>query len=247
MRKLGLFWGIVLVFAGTAGAQSNSNFTFSLPSSGITTPNGSTSSTAAQPSILFASNLTPSSNLSTSSDLVTANPDAFLATPGPAPVPPPQMTQGVYPDYYWQGYVGYTYVRFFEVPGTQINTNGLNFSAQYYFKPWIAFDGEFVGTFGSQLGTMAKFLMGMGGIRVRKAGPYGTELWAHMLGGGAHYLPQTAYGSQHSLAYELGVGVDVPTRSHRFAYRLAVDAAGTNYFNTYQVSPKVSAGVVLNF
>lgn len=251
MRKLGLLWGFVLVIAGTAAAQANPNYSFSLPLGGATAPGAATYASSAPSSILFAGSPTPAPRLSlntalapSSFDATAANSEALPA----APDPEPQTVQGVYQNFDWEGYVGYTYVRFFEVPGNEFNTNGTNFSVQYYFKEWIAFDGEFVATFGSQLCCTSKFLMGMGGIRVRRQLPYGIEGWAHILGGGSHYVPQTAYGKQQSLAYELGGGVDVILRnSRRFAYRLAVDAAGTNYFNTYQVSPKVSAGVIFKF
>jgi len=174
-------------------------------------------------------------------------PGGAYSSSSPEPAEPPQGVQGVFQNYYWQAYVGYTYVRFFEIPGTQVNTNGFNFSVQYYLKNWLAADGEFVATFGSQFGSTADYLMGLGGLRIRKAGPRGLEIWAHVLGGGSHYTPQTSYGNQHSVAYEVGGGVDIDAHHHRMAYRVSVDAAGTNYFNTYQVSPKVSAGVVFKF
>jgi hypothetical protein len=253
MKKLGILCGFALFFVGTVGAQTNPNYSFSLPSSGASTPRFAAYATTAQPSILFAESATPAasflvstaaSSYSAGLDEAASNPEALPA----APEPEPQTVQGVYQNFDWEGYVGYTYVRFFEVPGSEFNTNGANFSVQYFFKPWIAFDGEFVATFGSQLCCTSKFVMGLGGIRVLKQGPYGIEGWAHILGGGSHYVPQTAYGNQHALAYELGGGVDVVLRhSRRLAYRLALDAAGTNFFNTYQVSPKVSAGVFFKF
>jgi hypothetical protein len=253
MKKLGILCGFALFIVGTLAAQTNPNYSFSLPSSGATTPHAVTYTTASRPSILFAASLAPAADSSAgtgaSSDSAGSNGAASNSEALPAaPEPEPQTVQGVYQNFDWEGYVGYTYVRFFEVPGSEFNTNGANFSVQYYFKPWLAFDGEFVATFGSQLCCTSKFVMGMGGIRVRKQGPYGIEGWAHILGGGSHYVPQTAYGNSHGLAYELGGGVDVVLRnSRRMAYRLAVDAAGTNYFNTYQVSPKVSAGVLFKF
>jgi hypothetical protein len=49
------------------------------------------------------------------------------------------------------------------------------------------------------------------------------------------------------LAYELGGGVDINSRNSRWAYRIGADAVGSRYFNTYQFSPKVSAGIVYKF
>ena len=251
MRKLGLLWGFALVVAGSATAQANPQYSFSLPSGGATAPRGVSYASSAPSSILFPESATPSPSLSLNAGFAPSSFDATASTSDAlpaAPEPEPQTVQGVYQNFDWEGYVGYTYVRFFEVPGNEFNTNGTNFSVQYYFKPWIAFDGEFVATFGSQLCCTSKFLMGMGGIRVRRQLAYGIEGWAHILGGGSHYVPQTAYGNGQSLAYELGGGVDVVLHnSRRMAYRLAVDAAGTSFFNTYQVSPKVSAGVIFKF
>lgn len=167
-----------------------------------------------------------------------------------APTPPPQVVFGVKPEYDFQAYLGYTFIRFYEVPGTQINTNGLNFGIVYYpeyFKGWLGADGEFVLTIGSQYNETAHFLLGMGGARVRWAAPRNIELWAHALAGGSHYVPQTPYGNQGAFGFELGAGVDINTHNSRWAYRFSGDAVGTLYFNTYQFSPKFSAGIVYKF
>ena len=247
MKRLGIFLGFGLALAATAPAQSNQGYASSSPSASVTTPSASATASAPQPFSLFAFNATPANSPAPVSTTVSDS-ESLPAAPQPAtPAPPPQDVQGVYQNYYGEAYFGYTYLRFFEVPGAQRNTNGFNFSVQYYLRDWIGLDGEFVSNFGSELGQTSRFLVGMGGIRIRKSGPYNTELWAHMMGGGAKYLPQTAFGSQSSLAYELGGGVDLQAHSRRIAYRVALDAVGTNFFNTYQVSPKVSVGVVFKF
>jgi hypothetical protein len=169
------------------------------------------------------------------------------AVPLPNGLADSQSLQGVFPQFDWQAYLGYTYVRFFQVPGTQVNTNGLNFSLVYYMKSWLGADGELVSTFGTQFGDNAKFLMGLGGVRVRHAMSRGIEVWAHGLAGEARYLPQTAYGKESAFSFEVGGGVDLNPHGKRIGYRLSVDAAGTNFFGTYQVSPKISAGVVFKF
>jgi hypothetical protein len=247
MKRLGIFLGFGLALAATAQAQSNPLYAFSSPSVSVTAPSAPASASAAQPFRLFAFNAAPAYSSAPTSSSISDTASLPAAPQPPTPAPPPQDVQGVYQNYSGEAYIGYTYVRFFEVPGSQYNTNGFNFSVQYYLRDWFGLDGEFVSTFGSQLGETSHYLLGVGGIRIRKAGPYGTELWAHMLGGAGKYLPQTSFGSQNSLAYELGGGVDLQAHSHRIAYRLAIDAAGTNYFNTYQVSPKVSVGVVFKF
>lgn len=167
-----------------------------------------------------------------------------------SPAEPPQVVYGVKPNYDFQAYLGYTFLRFYEVPGTQINTNGFNYGIVYYpdyFKGWLGADGEFVLTFGSQFDEKARFLLGMGGVRVRWAAPRNVEVWGHALAGGSHYVPQTSYGSQGAFGYELGGGVDINTHNSRWAYRIGADVVGTLYFNTYQFSPKFSAGIVYKF
>jgi hypothetical protein len=161
--------------------------------------------------------------------------------------PSPQIVQGVFQTYNWQAYVGYTFIWFYQTPGAQVSTNGFNFGIVYYIKDWVGVDGEFVATFGSQYGDTAKFLLGMGGLRFRWSAPRGVELWAHGMVGGSHYLPQTANGNAGALGYELGGGVDFNAHHQRIAYRFEADAVGTQYFNTYQFSPKASAGVVFKF
>jgi len=253
MKRLGIFLGFGLALAATAPAQSNPSYAFPSPTASAASPSASPSGSSAQPFGIFAFNAAPANSSSAANSPAPASntisdSESLPAAPQPAaPAPPPQEVQGVYQSYAGEAYIGYTYLRFFEVPGTQRNTNGFNFSVQYYLRDWIGLDGEFVSNFGSELGQTSHYLLGMGGLRIRKAGPYNTELWAHMMGGGAKYLPQTAFGSQTSLAYELGGGVDLERHNHRIAYRLALDAAGTNFFNTYQVSPKVSVGVVFKF
>jgi hypothetical protein len=241
MKQATFLLGIALLCAGSAAAQSNSAGSLSLA------PTASNASQITLPAI------TPL-DLALPSGVPAAPPptsfnDALALPAAPAPSEPaePQNVQGVFQNFDWQAYVGYTYVRFFEVPGIQVNTNGLNFGVVYYFKDWLGADGEFVGTFGTQYGDNAKFLMGMGGVRVRHAMEHNIEVWAHVLGGASKYRPETAFGKQTSVAYEVGGGVDLNTHRRRLAYRISVDAAGTAFFNTYQVSPKISAGVVFKF
>jgi hypothetical protein len=163
------------------------------------------------------------------------------------PADPPQTVYGVHENYSWQAYLGYTYLRFYEVPGTTQNKNGFNYSMVYFINKWIGADGEFVATFGSQSGTSSHLLLGMGGGRVRWAAPRGLELWAHGLAGESHFTPQTPYGGQSAMGFEAGAGVDINAHHRRLAYRVSGDMVGTRYFNTYQYSPKISVGVVFKF
>jgi len=243
MKRLVFLLAGVFLFALGANAQSDSQNSPLLVSP------------FAEEGVPAAAAIAPSLSLATFPSIpeFEANPATGFATPSPlapaSPAEPPQVF-GVKPTYDFQAYLGYTFLRFYEVPGTQINTNGLNFSIQYYpenFKGWIAADGEFVLTIGSQADYHAHFLLGMGGVRFRWAAPRNIELWAHGLAGGSHYVPQTPYGKQGAFGYELGGGVDINTHNSRWAFRISGDAVGTLYFSTYQFSPKFSAGIVYKF
>lgn len=250
MKQATLLLGIALLFAGSAAAQANSSATLSLAPAA--SPNSlpalvPPSLTNAPLNLAVPTVALPIGALEAPSSAPSRFGLALPAAPAPAEPAEPQVVQGVFQNFDWQAYVGFTYLRFFEVPGVQVNTEGVNFGVVYYFKEWLGADGEFVGTFAPAPGCYAKYLWGMGGIRVRHSMQHNIEVWAHALIGAATFRPQTAYGNQTSLGYEVGGGVDLNTHHRRLAYRVSLDAAGTNYFNTYQVSPKVSAGVVFKF
>jgi opacity protein-like surface antigen len=164
----------------------------------------------------------------------------------PVPAAPPQDVTSVFENYAWQLYGGYTFQRFFELPGITENMNGFNYSIVYYWKDWLGFDGEFAATHATQDNVSSWFLFGGGGPRFRWSARKGIEIWAHALAGYSHFTPQTPAGVQHAFAYELGGGVDLPFKD-RWAVRLGADAMCTHYFNTNQFSPKVSAGLVFRF
>ncbi len=241
MKQATFLLGIALLLAGRAAAQANSAASLSFATAASPAPQPAPPAAAPLDLALPAGFHPAPSSAPVNYSL------ALPAAPAPSEPAEPQNVQGVFQNFDWQAYLGYTYVRFFEVPGTQVNTDGLNFGVVYYLKEWVGVDGEFVGTYGTQYGDNAKFLMGMGGVRVRHAMEHNVEVWAHALVGAAKYLPQTAFGNQTSVGYEVGGGLDLNTHRRRLAYRLSVDAAGTAFFNTYQISPKVSAGVVFKF
>jgi hypothetical protein len=174
-------------------------------------------------------------------------PTLAAAPTASGPAEPPQGVHGVYPSYYWQVYAGYTYFRFYEIPNLTANMNGFNFAVAYYFRPWIAVDGEIMAAFASQSGVNSRFATGMGGVRVRLPSRGGVEFWGHGLAGGAHFLPQTPFGSQNALAYEGGAGVDLNPHHGRLTYRVQGDILGTHFFGTNQASPKISVGLVYKF
>jgi hypothetical protein len=184
--------------------------------------------------------------------LAFATPTA-VATPGGAPPAsaapePPQGVYGVFQDYNFRAYLGYTFLRFCELPNFTSDMNGLNLSVAWYPRGGhIGPDGEFVEVFGSQSRVSSTLALGMGGARLRWSASRDVEFWAHGLAGGAHSTPQTPYGSQNAFGFELGGGIDLTRRHRRLAYRLQADAVGTRFFGTYQYSPKISAGIVYKF
>jgi hypothetical protein len=156
---------------------------------------------------------------------------------------PPQGVYGVFPSYRYQIYVGYTFFRFYVVPGLEENTDGLDFSIAYYFRDHLAVDGEMAVTFGTYTGENSEFFLGMGGLRYRH--PVSRlDVWVHGLAGEAHFSPQTAFGNEDGFGYEVGGGVDVSPRHLRLSLRLEGDMVGTHLYGTYQYSPKISFGVV---
>jgi hypothetical protein len=234
MRRILFLSGAILILASSAVAQVK---IASVPAAGALTPGLVTATPHA--GALFAHSPGPGTAIGV--------PDpSSLASSGPAE--PPQGVYGVFQSFEWQAYAGYTFFRFYEVPNITQNMNGFNVSMAYYPRGgWIGADGELVAAFGSQAGVTSKFVLEMGGVRLRWSAPRAVELWVHGLAGGSHFVPQTPYGGQSAFAYEVGGGIDVDAHHHRMAYRLQGDVVGTRYFGTYQYSPRISAGIVYKF
>ena len=233
MRHFGYVLGALVLFAASANAQSNQANSIALSTSAAST------SVADQPI---------ADNLYTAAVASTPGPSPLLQPARPDPAPQVPGVQSVFQSYNWQAYFGYTFYRFYVTPHFTNDMNGLNLALTFYpGGKWIGADGEFVGTFGAVQTCTSKFVLGMGGPRVRWLAPHNIEVWGHGLVGYSHYLPQTAYGSQSAFTFEAGAGVDLNVHGARWALRLAGDVIGSSYFNTHQYSPKVSAGVVLKF
>jgi hypothetical protein len=233
MRYLGLLFGAILFCALNTSAQENTPNSFSL---GV-------------PS--FETVIVPPPANSPASIGPVAVAPGIAGTPATlslAPTAdPPQLVQGVFETYSWQAYIGYSYIRFYEIPSLTQNTNGFSYGMVYYFTDWFGADGEFDATHLTQDNFGGWLLMGAGGPRFRWSAPRGLEVWGHVLGGYSHFTPQTAYGDQHAFAYEAGGGLDINAHHRRLAYRIEADMIGTRYFSTYQYSPKVSMGIVFKF
>ena len=239
MRYFAILLGLVFLLAISAGAQTSASNTVLLPDSYFAVP-----ATSALPANAPAISLTPFSTAPANTPpggLAPSTPLSLL----PA-APPPQDVTSVFENYSWQLYGGYTYLRFFELPGITQNLNGFNYSVVYYWKDWFGVDGEFAAAHGTQGDVSSWFLFGGGGPRFRWSARKGIEIWAHALAGYSHFTPQTPAGNQHAFAYELGGGVDLPFKP-RWAIRLGADALNTSYFNTHQYSPVAHAGLVFRF
>jgi hypothetical protein len=238
MRYAAFLLGLVVLCAGNAGAQLNaSNYTLVQP------PFTASNAIISEPSAPLTASLAPSLSLSLAPAPM-SDPNALTLVPEPAPKP--QDVTSVFQNYAFQAYVGYTFMRFYELPSITKNTNGYNFGLVYYIKNHWGLDGEFQGTHLSQAGYSGWFLFAGGGGRFRWALPRNLEIWAHGLGGWSHFTPQTAAGTQQAPAFELGGGLDLAFKP-RWSLRVSADAMGTRYFGTYQFSPKASAGVVFKF
>lgn len=168
-------------------------------------------------------------------------------SPAASPAEPPQEVQGVFEKYSYDLYAGYTFFRFYEVPGTISNMNGGNASAVYWYRDWIGADGEVFAAYGSQPGQNSWQIFAGAGPRVRWVRPKGIDFWAHAMVGVLWITPQTPYGGQSAFAGLVGAGVDLNGHHRHMAIRIAIDGVASHYFNTYQISPKLSAGIVYKF
>jgi hypothetical protein len=173
-----------------------------------------------------------------------------FAPPAPVPANPaaePQAVQGVFEKYSYDVYGGYTFFRLYEVPGVETNMNGVNGSFVYWYRDRIGPDGEVFATYGSQPGQNSWLVFYGLGPRVRWIKPKGIDLWVHALAGGIYITPQTPYGGQSAFAGVFGGGVDLNGHHRHMAIRIAVDGVATHFFGTFQLSPKLSAGIVYKF
>src|SRR5271154_3405464 len=185
MKYISVLLGGLLLVAVNAGAQTNFGDSVSLAAPSFMTY-AVTPATPAPPA---------------------ANPPAVfaapaLATPAAPAIPAalPQDVQGVFNKYSWDVYAGYTFYRYYEVPGVVSNMNGGNISAVYYYRDWLGADAELMAVYGSQPGQNSWLVFGGIGPRVRYVGPKGIDLWAHIMIGGMFIDPQTPYGGQGALA-----------------------------------------------
>jgi len=229
-RAVGLL-AAILIFALHVGAQVNAND--SLPE----TPPALAPTLPASGTALFA--------LAT---LPPAVPNPLAANSEGTPQAP--TVYGVFPDYYWRIYAGYSFFRFYIAsrPSITKNMNGIDLGVVYYpHLGWIGIEGQFVGEWGSLFNQSSEFGLGAGGVRFRWSAPREAEVWGHVLVGGSRFVPQTSFGGQGAFGFEAGGGVDLGSHRRRFAIRMEGDLVGTRFFSTYQYSPRFSAGIVFKY
>ena len=243
MRHVLFLLGLVLLVSGSSSAQSSSAnpmllaAPFSMSSTGsvsVASAPAFSTTHALSPSVAFDAEAAPAAN-------------PFSSAPASAASPDPQYVQGVFVNYAWQAYVGYTFFHFGDGHGISRNQNGVNWGIAYYFNSWFGVEGEMFATHDSPGNVSSWFLFGGGGPRFRWLGPKGIEVFAHGLVGYSHLTPQTAFGDQEAFAFEVGGGADFPTPFRRLALRVGADMVGSQYYHDNQYNPKAYGGVVFKF
>jgi len=181
-----------------------------------------------------------------------------IAAPSPAtalPAPPQVASRDELTD--WQISIGYQFNRFNmplqkTVPAFTVNDNGLDVSFTRFFLRWGGLEGEAAAGFDSgsapQIASAKSIFVG-GGPRFAYRGHGRFEPWVHTLIGLEHFRftqTATAYGSNNSLAFLGGGGVDFHMNP-RTAFRVQADYLGTDLFSIGQTNWDIGAGVVFNF
>lgn len=234
MKYMAFLGAVVLALASTAQAQSSSGPSFALGSPAT----AMAAAAAAEPMPASASSFA-------AADPAPADPSA--AEPAAAE-PAPQGVYGVLQNYDWQAYVGFSHMSFFELPGVTGQLNGFNMAIEFYpHSGHLAADGEFATGFAPQNGVTTRLALGLGGVRYRVDVGRGLEIWGHGMIGGAHFYPQTEFGSQDALAFDLGAGVDLNPHHRRLGFRAQIDWTPTRFFGTHQYNVRESVGVVYRF
>jgi hypothetical protein len=139
MKHAAFLFGVILLFGASAGAQINSDN--SLPPA----PEAGFASAPVTSPTLLAATATPSSSAFDGP----GTPISSSAASGAKDAQQPTV-YGVFQNYNWQAYVGYSFFRFYAAPKVTLNMNGVNLGIVYYPRGlWIGADGEFMGEFGS--------------------------------------------------------------------------------------------------
>jgi hypothetical protein len=124
---------------------------------------------------------------------------------------------------------------------------GLNTSAAYYWKDWLAIEGNVVPAFAPTIyqNEHIKYLGYAGGAKV-VFGHSGLVPWVHGLVGGAHILPKTGLGGSSALQIQAGGGADYAFNP-RISARIGADYVFTHFFSESQNNFQAYAGFVYHF
>lgn len=156
-----------------------------------------------------------------------------------------QSVQGVHPDATpLQVGVGFTFLSFHEVPANTLNNAGFTTSVLYR-RDRMGLEGELTDALGFQNGSNSLVLFIGGGPRFYMPDFGLFRPWIHAEIGYSHLSPNASFGASHALGYKLGGGFDFNPRRSRIGYRVSADMFGSTFFNTYQISPEISVGVVV--
>jgi hypothetical protein len=201
--------------------------------------------------------------LFSSAAAVAQNDISSVAAPSPAaalPASPQFGSRANLTD--WQITFGYQFNRFNmplrkvginTLPAFTVNDNGFDVSFTRFFRSWVGLEAEAAAGFGGS-GTApqiasAKSIFAGGGPRFARRGHGRYEPWFHALIGLEHFRftqTATAYGSNSSLAFMAGGGVDIHL-NQRTAFRFQFDYLGTDLFSLAQTNWQTGAGIVFNF
>lgn len=172
---------------------------------------------------------------------------ALFAAPAAAPQNPPE------PHYYYGGppvrlevSLGFAVVRFRSSVYTA-TAPGLNTAVAYFFNEWFGVEGAVTSAIAPTiyLNEHVKYIGYGGGPRfVKRGGP--LEPWGHVLFGGAHILPQTAFGGRNAFEVQAGGGGDYPLNLH-WVLRIEADYLRTQFFGTSQNSGQAILGFAYRF
>jgi len=162
MKLSAILLGTILFAAFSTPAQTNfAQVSFAAPTFGVT------------PAVAAVS---PLNSVSLAEPF--ASSPALPPAAMPAPEPVPQGVQGVFEKYSYDVYVGYTFFRFYEVPGVESSMNGVNGSFVYWYHDRIGLDAEVFATYGSQPGQNGTRLAGRdpGQAGGRRSGDVGAGM-----------------------------------------------------------------------
>jgi hypothetical protein len=193
------------------------------------------------------------SSVSSSFNLAASSAPAAPATFAPQPAADPSTPAIPSPRYdpterdeRWALGLGFAFFRFRSSVYTA-SAVGLNSSLAYSLNNWLAIEGAITSAFAPTIyrNEHIKYVGYGAGPRI-SLGRDRLEPWVHVLAGGVHILPQTAFSGKNGFEVLAGGGIDYNLNS-RFAARLEADWVNTHVFGQSQNNGQASLGVVFRF